>query len=122
MTELPQLEKTPGEDPDIDVPVTGWARFLSLKEGKWSRYNPKRVKIPALHWMEKDVHKQSHWFELDPAQAILGVMFEPQGERFAYAVTRPSSGGFVDFHDPRMPLFVRDDGLCGALRLLEQQG
>lgn len=92
-----------GEDPEFDVPVTGWARLLSLKEGKWNQYNPKRIKIPALRWMEKDDEKQSHWFNMTPDRAILGVLLENRGEHFAYVVTKPSIGLFADVHD-RMPV------------------
>lgn len=97
--------KRQGEDPDLDVPVTGWARLLSLKEGKWNRYKPRRVKIPALRWMEKDRHKQSHWFDLDPAMALQGVLIEAGGQEIVYVVTRPATGLFAEVHD-RMPLLV----------------
>lgn len=97
--------KRQGEDPEFDVPVTGWARLLSLKEGKWNRYNPRRVTIPALRWMEKDAQRQSHWFDMSPGQAILGVMIEQQGERFAYVVTKPSPQPLASIHD-RIPLVI----------------
>lgn len=102
---LCQWGKRQGEDPDFDVPVTGWARLLSLKEGKWNRYHPRRVKIPALKWMEKDRQRESHWFELGARQSLLGVLIEQRDERFVYIVTRPAESHFADVHD-RMPLLV----------------
>ncbi len=104
-----QWGKRQGESPEIDVPVTGWARLASLKDGKWNRYTPKRVQIPALSWMEKDTHRQSHWFEMNPNQAILGVMLERQGERFVYVVTKPATAQYAIAH-PRMPLLVAATG------------
>ena len=102
--------KRKGEDPEIDVPVTGWARLISLKEGKWNHYQPRRVKIPALRWMEKDGAKTSHWFDMSPDHCLLGVEIERQwqGEslRFVYVVTKPSSGLFADVHD-RMPVLTK---------------
>jgi putative SOS response-associated peptidase YedK len=103
-----QWGKRRGEDDAFDVPVTGWARLLSLKEGKWNRYNPSRVVIPALRWMEKDPQRQTHWFELQPGRAILGVRLEVQGKAFVYVVTRPAAGDMADVHD-RMPLVVPID-------------
>ncbi|HEY9744591.1 MAG TPA: hypothetical protein V6C99_00070 [Oculatellaceae cyanobacterium] len=104
--------KRQNEDVSIDVPVTGWARLLSLAEGKWNRYKPKRVKIPAIRWMEKDSQRQSHWFDLPSAQCLLGVLLESQGEEFAYVVTRPATQNFQHIHD-RMPIVME------AKRLLE---
>ncbi|MCE3234574.1 MAG: hypothetical protein K0Q50_754 [Vampirovibrio sp.] len=100
-----QWGKRQGEDPEFDVPVTGWARLLSLKEGKWNRYQPRRVKVPALRWMEKDSQRQSHWFDLDPAQSLLGVLIEQRDERFVYIVTRPAETHFAEVHN-RMPLLI----------------
>lgn len=100
-----QWGKRQGEDPELDVPVTGWARLLSLKEGKWNRYQPRKVKIPALRWMEKDAEKQSHWFDMEPEKALLGVMLVQQGERFVYIVTRPATEHYAMAHH-RMPLLV----------------
>lgn len=97
--------KRQGEDPGIDVPVTGWARLISLKEGKWNRYQPRKVRIPAMRWMEKDAGRQSHWFDLEPKQGILGVEIQAEGERFVYVVTKPSAGAFAEVHE-RMPMLT----------------
>jgi hypothetical protein len=102
---LCQWGKRNGEDEGFDVPITGWARLISLKEGKWNRYNPVKVKIPALAWMEKDSERQSHWFDMATEQAIMGVRIEHQGKAFVYVVTRPAEGGMSDIHE-RMPLLV----------------
>lgn len=103
-----QWGKRKGEDPEIDVPVTGWARILSLKEGKWNQYQPSRVKIPAIRWMEKDAQKSSHWFEMDPTAAMLGIRIEKADRTFVYIVTRPAEGPFAQVHD-RMPLLIQSD-------------
>jgi putative SOS response-associated peptidase YedK len=100
-----QWGKRREEDPELDVPITGWARLISLKEGKWNRYNPSRILIPATRWMEKDQHRQSHWFDLAPDEAILGVRLEAHGKFFVYVVTRPSQGAMSTIHD-RIPLLV----------------
>lgn len=106
-----QWGKRQGEDPEFEVPVTGWARLLSLKEGKWNRYQPRRVQIPAIGWMEKDADRQSHWFPIRQHQRILGVMIEQRGEKFVYIVTRPADGPFAAVHD-RMPLLVTPAGIA----------
>lgn len=100
-----QWGKRRDEDPELDAPITGWARLISLKEGKWNRYNPTRVLIPATRWMEKDANRQSHWFDMPAEQVILGVRLEVQGNAFVYMVTRPSQGLMAEVHE-RMPLLV----------------
>ncbi len=100
-----QWEKRKGEDPELDIPVTGWARLLSLKEGTWNRYHPKRVLIPALGWMEKDAQRQSHWFDLESNTGILGIRIDMDGRGFVYVVTRPAQGEYRAVHH-RMPLIV----------------
>lgn len=100
-----QWGKRQGEDPELDIPVTGWARLMSLKEGKWNRYQPKKVHIPALRWMEKDPDKQTHWFDMEPEKAMLGVMLEQRGERFVYIITKPATDNYAIAHH-RMPLLV----------------
>jgi putative SOS response-associated peptidase YedK len=102
---LCQWGRRHGEDENFDVPITGWARLLSLKEGKWNQYQPTKVKIPATAWMEKDADRQSHWFDMDDGQAILGVRIEQRGKAFVYVVTRPAEGAMSAIHE-RMPMLV----------------
>lgn len=105
--QLMQWGKRKGEDLEIDVPVTGWARILSLKEGKWSAYHPKRVRVQARQWMEKDSDRKSHWFPLNSQEYLLGVQIEKAGQNFVYIVTHPASGGLRDVHE-RMPYIVSE--------------
>ena len=99
--------RTGEEGEGLDLPVTGWARLLSLSEGKWNRYRPRRVKIPARRWMEKDSARTSHWFELDEAEALLGVRIDRPEKSVVYVVTKPSvNTPFAGVH-PRVPLIVR---------------
>jgi hypothetical protein len=106
-----QWGKRRGEDAEIDVPLTGWARLQSLKEGKWNHYQPKRVRIPAVRWMEKDAQRNSHWFEVPPERALLGVQIEKAARRFVYIVTRPAEAVYAEVHG-RMPLLVAGEGAC----------
>ena len=55
-------------------PAGGWARLSSIDEGKWGKYGPTRVRIPASRFMEKDEEKVSHWFDLQDGQAIEGLV------------------------------------------------
>jgi putative SOS response-associated peptidase YedK len=111
--EIMQWGKRKGEDPEVDVPVTGWARIASLSEGKWNAYHPQRVRIPALQWMEKDSTKTSHWFDMEPDSAMLGVKIVRGDRNFVYIVTRPATGIYQDVHD-RMPMIVKVDALTAA--------
>jgi len=38
----------------LTLPRGGWARLDSLRAGKWDRWFPKPIRIPALSYMEKD--------------------------------------------------------------------
>ncbi len=110
--ELMQWGKRQGEDPEFNVPITGWARLASLAEGKWNQYQPNRVKIPALRWMEKDKERVSHWFDMEPGGSLLGVKIEKPAkddpknrQTFVYIVTHPAKAYFAQVHD-RMPYVV----------------
>jgi hypothetical protein len=103
-----QWGKRQGEDPEFVVPVTGWARLNSLVEGKWNHYQPKRVRIPALTWMEKDPEKNSHWFEMEPDRYLLGVKIDKSERSFVYIVTREATGEFLKIHS-REPMIVGPD-------------
>lgn len=104
--EFCQWGKRKGEQPEIDVPQTGWARLGSLAEGKWNHYNPARVKIPALSWMEKDKDKQSHWFDMpDGGGYLQGVRIDRDDLSFVYVVTKEATGIYAEVHH-RTPLVV----------------
>ncbi len=104
-TRLVQWGRRKGEDEEYDVPQTGWARLQSLAEGRWNRYSPRRVKIPALCWMEKDSARESHWFDMAPDTCLLGVDIKKGGKEFVYIVTKPAPPEFAHIHD-RIPLIV----------------
>ena len=97
--------RTEEEAGGADVPVTGWARFESLKNGRWNRFCPQKVYIPADSFMEKDKEGASHWFDLDENERILGVMLANGSENFIYIVTVPSDEEKQKIHD-RWPMIV----------------
>lgn len=114
------------------LPITGWARFQSLCEGKWNPYHPRWVRIPAIRWMEKDSERQSHWFDLKPDEGLLGVE-TTAGEggssgdvpphRAVYIVTQEAPENLAWIHH-RMPVVVPfsakwKQGAASAGRLLQ---
>jgi hypothetical protein len=97
-----------GEDPEFssyELPVTGWARLSSLVEGKWNHYQPSKVRIPLVSWMEKDPEKKSHWFDVEPHQYLLGVKIQKHEKNYVYIVTKTASEAFQAIHN-REPLLV----------------
>lgn len=56
------------------LPATGWARLDSITAGKWARYHPRTVSIMAERFMEKDTERVSHWLDLEPGQALEGLL------------------------------------------------
>ncbi|HFH4183479.1 TPA: hypothetical protein ACTL66_006060, partial [Pseudomonas aeruginosa] len=58
------------------LPATGWARTDSITAGKWARYHPQPVHVLVERFMEKDASGASHWFDLEPGQAIEALLIE----------------------------------------------
>lgn len=84
-------------------PAGGWARLSSVEEGKWEKYGPMRVRIPALRFMEKDESKVSHWFDLEPNQVIEGIVIGEGEEQRVYVITTSPPVEHEWVHD-RWPL------------------
>jgi hypothetical protein len=84
-------------------PAGGWARLSSIQEGKWEKYGPTRVRIPAQKFMEKDEAKVSHWFDLEPGQAIEGLLIGEGEQQRVYVITTETPEEQVLVHD-RWPL------------------
>lgn len=91
------------------LPATGWARQDSITAGKWARYHPRTVSIVAERFMEKDAERVSHWFDLEPGQAIEGLLLETDIEQRVYVVTTTSPVGYAWAHDrwPRLHTNLR---------------
>jgi hypothetical protein len=70
-----------------NLPLGGWARLESIHAGKWDKYFPKSVKIPAQRFMEKDYQETSHWFEITRGQYIQGLLARYGDEYRVYVVT-----------------------------------
>ena len=104
-TRLVQWGKRAGEDPEIHVPQTGWARESSLKSDYWQQYQPTLHLIPGLEFAEKGQLKKSRWFPLPASVYLLGLKIEKAGKNFVYVVTNPALGALEKIH-PRMPLLV----------------
>ena len=69
------------------LPIGGWARLDSIHQGRWDKYFPKPVKIPALKFMEKDLMGVSHWFDVIEGQWIQGLLAQHGQEERVYVVT-----------------------------------
>ncbi len=69
------------------LPMGGWARLDSIYSGRWDKYFPKPLKIPALSFMEKDFEGQSHWYDLNKGQYLQGLLARENNEQRIYIVT-----------------------------------
>ena len=87
------------------LPATGWARTDSITAGKWARYRPQPVQVLAERFMEKNAAGASHWFDLEPGQAIEALLIEHGEERRVYVVTTTPPQGGPTVHD-RWPSLV----------------
>jgi len=68
-------------------PMGGWVRFDSIYAGRWDRYFPISVKLSILQFTEKDIERNSHWFDLTKGQVIQGLVARFQNEQRVYVVT-----------------------------------
>jgi putative SOS response-associated peptidase YedK len=108
------------EDPEYDVPVTGWARANKLDSGYWQRYGPSEVLLPALKFSEKGKLPKSKWFEMPEDTYIMGLKIERKDKNFIYIVTNPAIGELEKIH-PRMPLIVNADFSPADFDIEEQE-
>lgn len=86
-------------------PAGDWARLSSIEEGRWKKYGPTRVRIPAERFMEKDEQKVSHWFDLEPDQSIEGLVIGEGDQQRIYVITTEAPTGKEWVHD-RWPLIL----------------
>jgi putative SOS response-associated peptidase YedK len=91
--------------PQIRWPQGGWARLESIRSGRWDRFAPQSVKIPARGFMEKDADGKSHWFKLDAGQFLQGLIAHVGEERRVYIVTVKPPPERAHIHD-RWPRIV----------------
>lgn len=84
-------------------PQGGWARLSSIEEGRWEKYGPMRVRIPAARFMEKDEAKVSHWFDLEAGQTLEGLVIGADEEQRVYVITTSPPNEYAWLHD-RWPL------------------
>lgn len=69
------------------LPLGGWARLDGIYAGRWDRWFPVPVKIPARSFMEKDLEGHSRWYDLTRGQWIQGLVARDRHERRLYVVT-----------------------------------
>lgn len=84
-------------------PQGGWARLSSIEDGRWEKFGPTRVRIPAAKFMEKDEVKVSHWYDLEGDQAIEGLVIGEGETQKVYVITTDAPEGMDWVHD-RWPL------------------
>lgn len=104
----------PFKFPDA-YPAGGWARLDSIKSGRWKRWKPKPVKIPATAFMERAKDGRAVWFPIAGSLVIQGcaitvpnkIMIAERGRELVrvYVVTEPALGDVALVHD-RQPRLV----------------
>ncbi|WP_022850493.1 hypothetical protein [Limisalsivibrio acetivorans] len=90
------------------IPVTGWARIESVKEGKWNRFKPEKIFIKPLSYMEKDAQKNSCWFELAEKEYIAALLIREETRNTAYIITVPTPQEFAHIHH-RWPMILNKE-------------
>lgn len=94
------------EENGSHFPNGGWARLDSIKAGKWDRYHPVPVLLPANAFMEKDYEKVSHWFDVKADDVIQGLLTVHDDMARVYVVTTDTPEEFNYIHD-RWPRVIK---------------
>ncbi len=97
------------ENETVALPRGGWARLESIRAGKWERYRPRPVLIPALRFMEKDHDGRSYWYDIPAGHLIQGLLASDGTQQRVYVVTTASPHGLLEVHD-RWPRLVTKEG------------
>ena len=84
------------------LPLGGWARLDSIYAGRWARYSPIPVKMPIARFMEKDVERHSHWFDMAEGKWMQGLVASNSQEQRIYVVTVEASADAVHDRWPRI--------------------
>ena len=78
------------ENENSEMPLGGWARLTSIKNGgaqHWNMYFPKPVQIPIDKFMEKNFEGKSCWYEMIKGKSIQGLLAKHENEYRVYIVT-----------------------------------
>ena len=86
------------------LPLGGWARLESIRNGVWGRWQPTPVRLRLQGFMEKDIEGESHWYELTAGQWIQGLVARQGNEQRVYVVTIHPE--MPDAVHPRWPRIV----------------
>ena len=81
------------------LPIIRWAKIESIKKGWWNRFNPEKVYIPAVKYMEKDKQRKSHWFDVDERKYIVGLKVKWDDIVACYIVIIPTPEEFLHIHN-----------------------
>jgi hypothetical protein len=84
----------------------GWARYDSIVAGKWDGYNPERVELAVIAFMEKDAARVSHWIDVPTGSAIEALIVKARDEARLYVVTEDTPPAYAWVHD-RWPRLIQ---------------
>jgi hypothetical protein len=69
------------------LPMGGWLLQSLLQQGKWDKFFPRLVKIPAVKFMEQDIEGKLQWFDVIQGSYIQGAILKQREEMRLYIVT-----------------------------------
>lgn len=84
---IPGVEDDTGPGHIKTWPDGGWAALDDVRAGKWSRFDPKPVKIAVNRFVVFDEHQQPRWTYLTRGQYLQGLLAHAGSERRVYVVT-----------------------------------
>lgn len=92
------------EAQDGQLPLGGWARLESIRDGVWDKYFFHHVKVMIDQFMEKDrATGASEWFGVNKGQYVHGIVANDAETTRLYVVTiEPDFEGAIHDRWPRV--------------------
>lgn len=85
--------------------IGGWARQISLEQGKWDKLKPETVDLVADEFLSRDLERNPHWIDIPPGHAIKGIIATHHDERRVYVITTEPPEEYAWMND-RWPLIA----------------
>lgn len=69
-----------GEGKSDGLPEGACARLESIRDGRWKRWSPIPVKIPADQFSERGKDRINYWFYVSAGMVLQGLWVPPRGD------------------------------------------
>ncbi len=75
--------------------IGGWARQVSLDQGKWDELKPEPVDLVVDEFLSRDAKRKAHWIDIPDSHVIKGIIATRHDERRIYVITTQAPEEFA---------------------------